>query len=65
MVAITYRVVDIALAFLESTAICNGWDQNSGFLRVSTDTDGNSAATVLEVGKQVEEGDGQSRSASR
>lgn len=45
-----YRVIDIAFVFLESTAIWDGWNQDSGFLRVTTDADSYSAATLLKVG---------------
>ena len=44
-----YRIVEIALVFLESIAICKGWNQDSGFLRVTSNTDGNSAGALLEV----------------
>jgi len=50
-----YRIVEIALVLLESVAICEGRNQNSGFLRIATNTNGDSAGALLEVSKQVEE----------
>ena len=45
-----YRVIEITLIFLKSAAIWDGWNQDSSFLRVTTNTDGDSAPTLLEVG---------------
>ena len=47
----TYRIIQTGLILLERTSIRQGWPHNGSFLRVTTDTDRDSAGTLLQVGQ--------------
>jgi hypothetical protein len=43
----SYWVIGSTLILLKCAAIWDGWNQDGSFLRVTTNTDGDSAATLL------------------